>query len=716
MATYIWAEPGSGDFNVASNWTLNGVTASTAPGPGDEADFGTSSTDVGPPITGTISGNPDGPRIVIYNPASNLTFTGSNGVIHGIDIHGALTLPTGASITSSLGLAVATDPDTSGTFVVEPGASFYGAAQSPQGYFFNIGSSPNLPPLPPGTTVTGTAIVQGPGALVDMGPNVGASVGYQLGSTGSLKILAGGVAKFATANPGNFASLAVGRQGTGTVTVDGTGSQLQLSGWLLDGRAGTGTVTLTNGASLTETAVPNNSASTIGLGNVSGGVLINGGTGFLNVLSGSTATFADSLSFGTNGSTGVGLVSDGTLSVGGLIQVGTGTIAPGGKGTLTIDHGGIVRDTAASSASTAYVQLGAASGTTGTVSVDGWGSLLDGGANAIDVGTIGAGTLTASDHGVIKSTGVTVGDRGTGTLKLSSGADAIAKSPSGNGAALSVGAQAGGTGSVSVSGHGSALIAVGEAVLGGTDTGGGTTAGGTGDVSVSQGGLLGTGGMNIESGSSLGIDGKSAALIAGNLSDGGGITTSGLLAITGALSGAGSLTLDGGLADLGSLDSAKVHFGGAEAVLSVDALSGSTTVSGMQGGDVIDLVGQHGVKLKDDTVTTKTGMLFLSPAPAGDTYKLIHSRDGTAVVLTPASEHGKGDDVATADRSFSFASQDNVPNISADLLQSLGFTRGISSLSFTATDDTSGHLGAAAGNSLVSAAIDLLMTQQHLTN
>jgi len=50
------------------------------------------------------------------------------------------------------------------------------------------------------------------------------------------------------------------------------------------------------------------------------------------------------------------------------------------------------------------------------------------------------------------------------------------------------------------------------------------------------------------------------------------------------------------------------------------------------------------------------------------------------------------------------------------LQQSLGFTRSISSLSFTTTDGTGVSLGAAAGNSLVSAAIDLLMAQQHLNN
>ena len=40
MATYTWLAPGGGDFNVASNWTLDGVNpAPTAPGPNDIADF-----------------------------------------------------------------------------------------------------------------------------------------------------------------------------------------------------------------------------------------------------------------------------------------------------------------------------------------------------------------------------------------------------------------------------------------------------------------------------------------------------------------------------------------------------------------------------------------------------------------------------------------------------------------------------------------------------
>lgn len=529
MATYTWLASGGGDWSVASNWTLDGIDpAPTAPGPNDTAYFNTT--------TGTISGNPDVFLLLFNTDASNLTFTGQITLL-ATDIQGTLTLASGASIAASFAVDVAEDK--SGTFVVEPGASYRYLASSdpfgPQNYVFNIGSTP-FDSGNEDVGATGTAIVEGPGALVDTGPDGGATVGFLPGSTGSLQILAGGVAKFGTTDPADIAALSVGRQGTGTVTVDGTESQLQLSGYLYAGRAGTGTVTLTNGATLTETAVPNDVVSTFGFAIVSGGVNLTPGTGFLNVLSGSTATFSNSLYFGKNGDTGVGRVSDGTLNVVGQLELGAGTGAPGGKGTLTINDGGVVRDMTAAPPSPSNVLLGATAGTTGTAVVDGWGSLLDAGANAIDVGTVGTGTLTASNKGLITSTGLTVGDSGNGTLNLTSGGAAITKPPSGAGAALTVGAQAGGTGSISVSGYGSALIAGGEAVLGGTDTGTGITAGGTGDISLSQGGFLGTGRMTIEAGSGLAIDGTSAALVAGNLSDGGGITTSGLLAVTGALS------------------------------------------------------------------------------------------------------------------------------------------------------------------------------------
>jgi hypothetical protein len=288
---------------------------------------------------------------------------------------------------------------------------------------------------------------------------------------------------------------------------------------------------------------------------------------------------------------------------------------------------------------------------------------------------------------------------------------AIAKSPSGNGAALSVGAQAGGTGSISISGFGSALIAVGEAVLGGTDTGTGAVAGGTGDVSVSHGGLLGTGSMVIESGSSLGIDGTSAALIAGNLSDGGAITTRGLLAVTGTVSGAGSLALDGGLTDAGGLAGANVGFGSPGAVLRVHALSGASTVSGMQTGDVIDLAGMKGVTLTGNTVTANGGMLFLSPPPAGDAHKLVTNQGGTEVLLLPTSGYGMNE-TAMADVGQSFGGMEDLPNVSADLMPKLGFNPAATMMPVTAAGEVAGYIGAAAGMDVALTAIDMATTHQ----
>lgn len=682
MASYTWLASGGGDFLAASNWTLDGIDPSlTTPGPTDICFFAT-------PITATISGDANVFRIFVNNAASDLTFTGQSQFA-AIDIDGTVNLATGGSFTASLGLGVAPDSGSTGTFVVGPGASYVGTLPAQTGNpLFNIGN---------GAGATGSVIVQGPGAIVDTGGNP-ATIATTATGTGSLTISAGGIARFGTTNPGALLSLTVGRGGTGTVTVDGAGSQLQLSGAMYAGRAGTGTVSLTNGASLTETAVGSGFGSNFGAGG--GNPFLTGGTGTLNVLSGSSATFGDSLGFGVNGATGVGLVSDATLSVGGLIRVGSGTTVPGGKGTLTISDGGVVRDTATADISTAHVLVGATAGTTGAVVVDGYGSTLDAGANAIDVGTLGAGTLTGSNLGLIRSSGLIVGDRGAGTLDLTSGAKgSVAVAPSG-GAALSVGAHTGGTGSIGISGYGSVLTVLGEAVIGGTDTGTGAIAGGTGDVSVSHGGFLTTGNMTVESGSNVTIDGA-AALIAGDLSDGGTVTTSGLLRVSGALNGTGTFALDGGLADLGSLDNANVSIGGS-ALLIVHKLDGASTVTGMQQGDVIDLAGMRGVSLTGDTITAGSGMLFLNPAPAGDTYKLITGPLGALVLVVPDHAHGVSG-AATPDVGSSIASSDQLPNVAADLTPNLGSAS--QATAFSQWDEAvSGLTGAGhglAGNDLV---------------
>ena len=432
-----WLPASGGDFATASNWTLDGINpASTTPGQTDNTVFAVTAT-------GTISGDGNVARIDFVNSASDWTLTGQIAT-GAIDIAGMVTLASGANIVASIGAGIAATNNSSGTFVVGPGATYSDtAAAQAVNYLFNIGN---------GSGANGTVIVQGAGAVVDTGSNP-ASIALNPGSTGALEIAGGGVAKFTTTNNGALASLSLAKGGTGTVTVDGAGSHLQLTGTMYAGRGGASTVTLTNGASLTETAVGTGFSSAFGSGGNVNGVFSTAGTGTLDVLSGSTATFGDSLSFGANGTTGTGLVSDGTLDVGGVLRLGAGTTASGGKGTLTIDDGGTVRDTAAADPSTSYVQLGATTGTTGTAVIDGHGSTLDAGANGIDIGVIGTGTMTVSDHGLVKSSDLVVGDSGNGTLNLTGGGDALAGAHStGTGAVLAVGAHAGRTGTISISG------------------------------------------------------------------------------------------------------------------------------------------------------------------------------------------------------------------------------------------------------------------------
>jgi hypothetical protein len=162
-------------FNVASNWTLDGVNpASTAPGPNDIAVFNST--------TGTISGYPDVFGILFNTDTSNLTFTGQTTIVFS-DMQGTLTLASGASIDSDV-FDVAVAPNSSGTFVVGPGASYLGTATAQfvtditgTSYLFNIGSSPF------GTSevgATGTAIVEGPGRWSTRGPTrVRASVTFR---------------------------------------------------------------------------------------------------------------------------------------------------------------------------------------------------------------------------------------------------------------------------------------------------------------------------------------------------------------------------------------------------------------------------------------------------------------------------------------------------------------------------------------------------------
>ena len=291
MATYTWSASGGGDFNVASNWTLDWHHSDHRARPQRYCrlqqrkhghDLGQSRCL--PDLSSTTT-PPTG-----RSPARARSLPST--------FHGALTLASGASITASGGLGLAPDPGSSGTLWSNLAPATTGPPRPRAPIICSISAMALAQPEPRSSKAQGRWQTPGP-----MGERRPESDQHRLVADPGRW---GGEVR--DVRPFHLASLSVDGQGTGTVTVDGTGSQLQLSGYVAAGRTGTGTVTLTNGASLTETAVPNDLVSFFGNGIISGGVALTGGTGFLNVLSGSTATFGDSLGFGENGDTGMGLV------------------------------------------------------------------------------------------------------------------------------------------------------------------------------------------------------------------------------------------------------------------------------------------------------------------------------------------------------------------------------------------------------------------------
>ncbi|MEI8195861.1 MAG: dockerin type I domain-containing protein, partial [Phycisphaerae bacterium] len=288
---------------------------------------------------------------------------------------------------------------------------------------------------------TGTVTVDGAASTWSVSGNL--FVGY--GGNGVLKITNGGLV---TSNSG---LLALGGSGTtGAGTVDGSGSQWNISGNLVLGFSSAGTLNITNGGQVTVGGTTSftstsSSSATLNFG-TSGGTLT---TGSLSL----TSLTAPSQLLGTGTINARGLVCDGDLVFDvthGLSRTllwngtgqnvtcnldltgnsgTTGNLGAGyrGTGTLTIRDG--VKVTSASGV------LGLMSGSTGTATVTGTGSAWNN-VTSLNVGSSGLGTLNITAGGsVTASSGmittssllaVNVGDGsvlnlGTGTLANNGG-------------------------------------------------------------------------------------------------------------------------------------------------------------------------------------------------------------------------------------------------------------------------------------------------------
>lgn len=482
--------------------------------------------------------------------------------------------------------------------------------------------------------------------------------------------------------------------GGGTISGNGAVDTIAFTaaGWSIAGQITASTVTL-NGGSITAGTLGGqlvvNGALQVGLGSsaslavVNGGVVAvassaagpasNFGAATLYVASRGIASFGGGLNFGLYSNATTGVVTGAAMTVGGVFQIGT---SGGATSSLAIYGGGQVVLSAPTDTSTPYLKLGAVSGGSGSLSVDGATSILLLANNSGAVGYLGAGTLTVTAGGqarfnasanssnnalnpaltigrfgsgtvtvagakslVAAGGSVIVGGSGQGVLRVQSGASVTSVGFVAGQAALAIGAS-GGSGAVVVDGGGSSFIASGATILGGDNRGSGLMIGGAGSLSVSGGALFQTVTMTILSGSTASVDGSSQMLMSGNLNAIGLLSSAGTLSVNGALYGGGLVQIGGGIADIGALGAAglasvTMAFTAATATVRLHGVVGANTISSMQAGDEIDLVGNTSVRLADTTVTTTTGTIALSAAPTGSHYALSSDgAGGTFVALT----------------------------------------------------------------------------------
>lgn len=477
---------------------------------------------------------------------------------------------------------------------------------------------------------TATVVVTGAGATLDMGGNAG---GVGLTGNGTLTVSSGGTARFASSDSRVVAALGAGRNvsGRATITVTGADSSLIAAGSAYLGRAGDATLVVDQGATFTAGLAGTGVGFSIGDGTAITDAFGNtntpyfGGTGAATVGANATLRSLGSLTVGNRGSTG-------TLTIGGTgslaladraIIVGSGADRAGGAGIVTVNAGGTLRSTLLQNGSASII-LGDVAGTNGTVTVGGAAALVDAGGARLVVGRGGTGNLAIRAGGTVRA--------GGGYTDTE--------------AALAVGSLAGGSGTVLVAGTGAQLVATGQAVLGGDNSGAGLVTGGAGTLSVTNGGLFRATALSLRTGSSLAANATGTAVLGSGSGTAGALTieagrtvtaaggiiaanvtgpgtlanAGGTLTVNGNLSGATALSVGTGLLQInGTLGAAQASFTAPGATLRTRGLTGSGTVTSLQPGARIDLAGVTDATLATDgggtTLTQGTAASRSAPHP-----------------------------------------------------------------------------------------------------
>lgn len=417
-----------------------------------------------------------------------------------------------------------------------------------------------------GSAATGTATVTGAGSEILMsGNDTLINVGRTDGSTGVLNVLAGAHVSATSMVIGAGTANAVAGPTKAQGTVNLNNATLVLSGGRADvgvgagitvgrGVNGVGVMNLSNGAQLQL----NPSGSATGGMSIGGDQFQAGGTGTLNLDSGSSIVFGGPLvgngfSVGRSGTGTVNLagasfidVAAGDANLAGLPAAGQST----GSAQLHISGG--------SKLTANRVSIGGNSdvagdlGGTATVTVSGAASELKAsGANGfIGVGRAGTGTLTVDNQAKVGAIAMSVGrNGGTGTFNATNATIQLAgQQTTGNfaGASLSIG-QTGGTGTVNLTGTGVTIHnATGSS--GASLNIGGTTIypGGTGTLQMANSTVdiaAGAGPAIVN----VGRNGSGTAVLnASSISVGDGVATNGSVYVGREAGATGQLTLANG--------------------------------------------------------------------------------------------------------------------------------------------------------------------------
>ena len=493
-----------------------------------------------------------------------------------------------------------------GTGVVSVGADGTLEISSPNasGFSIEIGTA-GTGVGGPTNAATGAVTVSGAGALLNAN-NSGIEVGRL--ADGSLTVSQGGSVESSSPNDAQFNALAIGRQGDGSVTITDPRSTFTANGGAIIGRAGTGSLTIENAGSLFvgEDGLGNGGIAIGGAAFTSATTQYVGGTGAALVSSGGDLFSRLSVTVGENGVSGSLTVdSGGTVEAGTRVIIGnTSTLAAGdseisssgtdtlsvttlvgGVGTITVGAGGVLLADGTGIAGTPDLDVGAGTGSSGTLNVTGAGASANSSNGMIVVGDAGTGTLNVTDQSVVNAgtnaveIGAQPGGVGTGGVgsggELQAGSLLVGSSGSGSldvandgqviltGAGnVNLGAAPGGSGSVEID-NGGRFSADGYFSVGATNA--------SGTLLVESGGTLTTGGTSALGDIDATGSGHAAATVSGTWNVAGPILVGNV--------GTGTLAVHtGGLVDATELVSGVGST--AAGVISVTGTAGALTLTG----------------------------------------------------------------------------------------------------------------------------------------